>query len=157
MIACKQSSVWGSWLLTFLPCCLERDEWRVEMSIFLSVWSELDQWVEERELSSHSHSESHSEPHSHLSPLTFWPSWGPDWRHQTDGRRLPAGGRYCTGTDWDTVSVDLEPHYCPAGPESASISGTQSGPHPVIDGSHFLHKKCEKTLIDHGLKCPGFR
>ena len=41
--------------------------------------------------------------------------------------------------------------------ESASISGTQSGPHPVIDGSQPLHKKCEKSLIDHGLKCPCFR
>ena len=76
-------------------------------------------------------------------------SWTSDWRHHTDG-----GCRLGAATVLGRV--DLEPTTAqPA--QSASISGTQSGPHPVIDGSHFLHKKCEKSLIDHGLKCPWLR
>ena len=34
------------------------------------------------------------------------------------------------------------------GTRPTSISGTIRS-QPVIDGSHFLHKKCEKGLIDH--------
>ena len=63
----------------------------------------------------------------------------------TDGTRL---------TEAAGAATDLEPTL-PSPAQSASISGTQSGPRPVIDGSHFLHKKCEKSLIDHGVKCPA--
>ena len=86
--------------------------------------------------------------HSHCSHLSLYDTA----EALTDGTRLTDGG--CRlGAATVLGRVDLEPTTAqPA--ESASISGTQSGPHPVIDGSHFPHKKCEKSLIDHGLKCP---
>ena len=153
MIACKQSSVWWSWLLKFLPCCLERESGDINISLCLVRTL---QWEEERELLLLVEASGSLTPSLPVSPLTShfttqlrpWLT-APDWLTEAAG--------WGPLLYWDTVSVDLEPHYCPAGPESASISGTQSGPHPVIDGSHFPHKKCEKSLIDHGLKCPCFR
>ena len=149
MIACKQSSVWLSWLLKFLLLCLAMLD-NISLCLVRTVV-----WEDELGIILVSVSQSHSLPVA-VSPLTshfrtqLRPRLtAPDWLTEAAG--------WGPLLYWDTVSVDLEPHYCPAGPESASISGTQSGPHPVIDGSHFLHKKCEKSLIDHGLKCPCFR
>ena len=154
MIACKQSYyVWLSWLLRFPPFCLETGD--VNISVCLVepdlVWED---WTVVMTLTL---SHSHSPLTAHCSPLTSHRRrqlrprlTAADWRTEAAGWGPLL---YC----WDTVSVDLEPHYCPARPESASISGTQSGPHPVIDGSHFPHKKCEKSLIDHELKCPCLR
>ena len=148
MIACKQSSVWLSWLLKFLLLCLAMLD-NISLCLVRTVV-----WEDELGIILVSVSQSHSLPVA-VSPLTshfrtqLRPRLtAPDWLTEAAG--------WGPLLYWDTVSVDLEPHYCPAGPESASISGTQSGPHPVIDGSHFLHKKCEKSLIDHGLKCPCF-